>query len=223
MAITFLQAVNRTLVKLRESEVTSLSGASSYVKLVAAFVNEAVQDISGAWDWNALRSSVTLTTADGTSTYSLTGMGEDFSIESILDDTNNTQIGLEVRRVQDHLRIVGGMQDSNSTPYLANVEGVDISGDIQLRFTPTPDGVYSITVYGKKKPAYLETSSDDATVIKLPWLPVVYLAYMKALSERGEDGGAVLEEATMQYMNALSDAIATDALNNHKNLVWYVD
>lgn len=223
MAVTFLQAVNRTLVKLRESEVTTLSGASDYVKLVASFVNETVQDISNTWDWNALRASVTITTVAGTSTYSLTGMGEDFSIESILDETNNLEIVLNNRKTEDINRIVGSMADSNAQPIYANVEGVDSSGDIQLRFTPPPDGAYTITVYGKKKPAYLETASDDSTIIKLPWLPVMYGAYLKALSERGEDGGAVFDEANAQYMNALSDAIAIDALNNHKNLTWYED
>ena len=89
MAITFLQAVNRTLVKLRESEVSSLSGASEYVALVSAFVNEAVMDVASAWHWNALREVITVTTVAGTSTYSLTGAGEDFSIESVINDTSN--------------------------------------------------------------------------------------------------------------------------------------
>jgi hypothetical protein len=58
MAITFLQAVNRTLVKLRESEVSTLSGSSDYVKLIAAYVNEVKEEVETAWTWSYLRTSV---------------------------------------------------------------------------------------------------------------------------------------------------------------------
>lgn len=75
MAITFLQAVNRTLVKLRESEVSTLNGADEYTKLIAAFVNEAKEEVENAWPWSSLRTYVDITTVAGTSTYSLTGMG----------------------------------------------------------------------------------------------------------------------------------------------------
>ena len=67
MAITFLQAINRTLVKLREDEVSDLTQADSYQKLIAAFVNEAKEEVENAWTWNTLNDLETVTTVAGTS------------------------------------------------------------------------------------------------------------------------------------------------------------
>lgn len=224
MAITFLQAVNRTLVKLRESEVSTLNGADEYVKLIAAFVNEAKDEIETAWQWNSLRSSVDITTVAGTGTYSLTGMGEEFIIESILDTTNNTSLyGPSPNFYVDRSELTTILSNAGA-PYHADLVGVDSIGDPIMRLTPTPfsDGVV-IRVYGRIKQAYLETSSDSATLIKLPWRPVVFLAYMKALSERGEDGGAPYDEASQAYERALGTAIGLDNRNNHVNTDWYAE
>jgi len=87
MAITFLQAVNRTLVKLRESEVNTLASSSNYTKLIAAFVNEAKEEVETAWPWTSLRTVVSITSVNGQDTYSITGAGEEFVLESVWDVT----------------------------------------------------------------------------------------------------------------------------------------
>ena len=82
--ITFLQAVNRVLVKLRENELTTFSGMSNYEKLIAALVNEAKEEVEASWDWNYQRATYTITTANGTSTYALTGAGSELTIEGVV-------------------------------------------------------------------------------------------------------------------------------------------
>lgn len=222
MAITYLQAVNRTLIKLRESEVSTLNGADEYTKLIAAFVNEAKEEVENAWPWSSLRTFVDVTTVAGTSTYSLTGMGEEFIVESVIEG-NNPLNGPFPNFVLDQQIATTSLQSSSTSAYFDFV-GVDSNGDPQVRLTPTPasDGS-TIRFYGRKKQAYLETSTDSNTLIKLPWKPVVYLAYVKALSERGEDGGNIYDEASRQYDMALASAIGLDSRNQHINTDWYVD
>jgi len=224
MAITFLQAVNRTLVKLRESEVSTLNGSSDYVKLIAAYVNEVKEEVETAWTWSYLRTSVDITTVNGTSNYAITGAGEEFIIESVWDITNSGQLlGPSPNILVDTGTIQSTFADSGQATHF-DVMGMDANGDQEIRLYPTPttDGI-TIRVYGRKKQAYLETSADDNTLIKLPWKPVVFGAYVKALSERGEDGGAIYDEAVKSYYDAMSTAIALDARNNHVNLDWYED
>ena len=50
--LTFLQVVNRVLTKLRQDTINTFSGAGDYVKLIGALVNEAVEEVDAAWDWN---------------------------------------------------------------------------------------------------------------------------------------------------------------------------
>ena len=51
----------------------------------------------------------------------------------------------------------------------------------------------------------------DATKIKVPYHPVVQMAYAMALRERGETGGQSAAEQFAVASSALSDAIAVDA------------
>jgi len=225
MAITFLKVVNRTLVKLRESEVTTLAGASAYPLLIAQLVNETKEEIETAWSWNSLRFSVDITTVAGTGTYSLTGMGEEFTIESILDTSGNIPlIGPSPNVYVDNLSLTTSLGGSSSTAVYADLLGIDSSGDPILRITPTPsaDGTV-IRIIGRTKQAYLETSTDSNTLIKLPWRPVVLGTYVKALSERGEDGGNTYDEASRAYDMALATAIGLDSRNSHINTDWYQD
>ena len=54
---------------------------------------------------------------------------------------------------------------------------------------------YYYYFYGYRKQDYLETDgTSDSTNILVPWRPVVLGAYAKAVSERGESGGASFDE-----------------------------
>lgn len=222
MAITFLQAVNRTLVKLRESEVNTLASSSNYTKLIAAFVNEAKEEVETAWPWTSLRTVVTITSVSGQDTYSITGAGEELIIESVWDVTHASQvIGPSPNYFVDQQIILTNLSNPGLSIY-CDILGMDSNGDPQIRFTPTPnESGWTWRVYGRKKQAYLNTATDDNTLIKLPWKPIVYGAYLKALSERGEDGGASYDEVSRQYSDALATSIGIDSRNNQINTDWY--
>lgn len=222
MAVTFLKAVNRTLVKLRESELTTLAGVSGYPSLIAQLVNETKEEIETAWQWTSLRTSIDITTVASQDTYSITGAGEEFILDSVWDVTHATQlIGPSPNFYVDRQLITTSLQSPGLATYV-DMLGMDSNGDPELRLTPTPsEAGITIRVFGRKKQAYLETSTDSATLIKIPWRPLVLGTYVKALSERGEDGGAVYDEAVMAYERALSTAIQIDSRNGHINTDWY--
>ena len=217
--ITFLQAVNRVLVRLRESSVSTVSGASDYATLVAAFVNEAKEEVEAAWSWNCENTSQTLTMVAATHTYSLSSFDDEFSIQLVFNTTKNFYLRGPVTAAE----LVAASYLATGSANAASVWGLygkDSSGYHQIRFYPTPTDADSITVLGKSRGSYLTL---DADVIKVPWRPVVLGASLKAMSERGEDGGAPWDEANLAYEKALSDAIAHDANLGHTNKDWYVD
>ena len=59
--MTYLNVVNNVLRRMREEEVTSVS-SSTYSKMVGDFVNDAKRSVEDAWDWSALRTTLTITT-----------------------------------------------------------------------------------------------------------------------------------------------------------------
>lgn len=219
MAITFLQAINRTLVKLREDEVSDLTQADSYQKLIAAFVNEAKEEVENAWTWNTLNDLETVTTVAGTSEYALTGWGDEFTVSHVY----NSSLNYMMRGPMPNWKLDQWEEISTASGTVLwwDIYQTSGSGDAQIRFWPEPAGVYTIKVWGFHHQAYLETATDTSTVVTVPWKPVVFGAYYRAVSERGEDGGQVYDEAVQAYENALSDAVALDASQGNTQTEWH--
>ena len=71
---TFLTLTNDVLSRLRESSVTAVS-ANDYSTLVGKFVNEAKREVEDAWNWNRLRTTITVNTVADSYNYTLTGGG----------------------------------------------------------------------------------------------------------------------------------------------------
>jgi hypothetical protein len=61
---------------------------------------------------------------------------------------------------------------------------------------------------------------NNADVLKVPYEPVVFLAYAKALAERGEDGGLASSEAYGLYKTSLADAIALESGRYGEESAW---
>ena len=82
---------------------------------------------------------------------------------------------------------------------------------------PVPNAAYNIR-FNLIVPQTELTS--DATVIKVPSEPVIFLAYAKALAERGEDGGLGSNEAYALFQKSLSDAIALESTRYIEESAW---
>ena len=72
--MTYLEIVNKVLVRLRENEVTSLN-ESSYSSLIADLVNVVKREVENSWNWHALRTTLSATTVDDLFNYVLVGFG----------------------------------------------------------------------------------------------------------------------------------------------------
>ena len=103
------------------------------------------------------------------------------------------------------------------TPQYYNFNGTDSNGDTQVDLFPIPDGVYNIR-FNIVLPQPL--LSNNADVLKVPYEPVIFLAYAKALAERGEDGGLASNEAYGLYRQSLADAIALESGRYGEESAW---
>ena len=202
---TYLQAVNDVLVRLREEEVSTVT-ETSYSSLIGKFVNDAKRQIEDSYEWNILGTTIVVSTVAGTSSYSLTGAGQKFRVQDVINDTNNTTMkNIPFVNMNRYLNF-GTV--SNGVPLYYAFDGVDASYDTKVTVFPIPDSVVSLRFSLVVPQAPL---SADGTVILMPSELVVQSAYARALVERGEDGGLSSSEAYQLYRSMLSDYISTEA------------
>ena len=209
--MTYLELINDVLVRLRETTV-STNSETSYSALIGKFVNDAKRQVEDAYAWNVHGTTVTLSTSSGTYSYALTGAGQKFQVQDVINVTGN--VGMKnidfatMNRYQNFSTPVSGI------PAYYAFDGVDSSNDTKVTLYPRPDGVYSIPFSLTVPQA---TLSADATVVKVPDTLVAQNAYARALVERGEDGGLSSSEAYALYKTMLSDYIALEGTRYPEN------
>lgn len=212
---TYLELVNETLVRLREPEVTAVTD-NAYSKLIGRFINDAKRQVEDSYTWNALSETLTVTTSANLFNYVLTGIGQRFKVIDVINSQSDWFLNYETTRKMDELFLNSGTVLVGA-PDRYNFNGVDNNGDTQVDLYPIPDGVYDI-YFNVIKPQAEFTSAS--TQIKIPAEPVIFLAYAKALNERGEDNGINSVEAYELYRQSLSDHIAAEANRYPEELIW---
>ena len=216
--MTFLQAINAVIRRLREDEVVS-TNSTDYSKLIGDFVNQALHDCEHAWDWNCLQETITITTAASDDLYDFHNADS-----KILYAINETKSWV-MRVIPDEFQYRLDYLDTpiSDSPYYYTFRGKN--GDYsQLKVYPVPTGVESLRFLTVKyTPEKSLDGTSDTDAITIPSLPVVLSAYAKAVSERGEDGGIGYNEAMSDADRALADAISLDMGKNHPSkLDWHV-
>ena len=214
--MTYLQAINQVLIRLRESQVSTYN-ESDYSTMIGSFINEAKRQVEDSFNWDALSSVKTVTTAASTTTYTVTGSGlrfKDVSINCTTSSALNRLQNVPIQWIQDQQDLVS--TPTTGIPMYFAWNGND-GTDSKIEIYPTPDGVYSLSVYMYIPQADL---AADATVINVPSEPVVLGAYARAVLERGEDQGINSSEAYLLYRNCLSDYIAIEASRFVENSQW---
>lgn len=210
---TYTQLINKVLRRLREATVAAPSD-TDYSLLIGEFVNDAKRDVEEAWQWNALRTVKTVTTADATSTYSITDSTKRGRLlypketprkRNVYDNTSKGWLAQGDRTWMDENLL---LSSDTGQPTWYDIYGLDANEDLQIRFYLTPNGVYDIKVH-------LIVPQDDFTsgteVLTVPEQPVVLGAYARAIAERGEDNGRTHGEAEQRFLQSLNSAIAYDA------------
>jgi hypothetical protein len=209
--MTYLELINDVLIRLREPVVTS-NNQTTYSTLIGKFVNDAKRQVEDAFAWNALGTTITLSTTSGTYQYSLTGAGQKFQVMDVINTTSN--VGLTNISFVDMNRKLNFTPLVNSIPTEFAFDGVDGSYDTKVNLYPIPDGVYTIKFALTVPQA---TLTSDATVVAVPDVLVAQNAYARALVERGEDGGTSSSEAYLLYKSMLSDYIALEGTRYPEN------
>ena len=212
---TYLDVVNNVLRRLREPTVVTVDD-TPYSSMIGVLVNDAKREVEDAADWNALSSTITVTTVADTFNYTLTDAGTRFRVVDVLNDTSNIVLRYAPTKWMNQQFLLNSANVSN-TPNFYNFNGVDENGDTQVDLFPIPDGVYNIR-FNIILPQPL--LSDNADVVKVPYEPVIFLAYAKALAERGEDGGLQSSEAYALAKNLMADYIALESNRYIEDTNW---
>jgi hypothetical protein len=213
MATTYLQLVNNVLIRLRETEVSSVSD-TPYSSLIGVFVNDAKREVEDAYDWNVLTTTIVVPTVEGTRNYTLTGSGQRFRTLDVLNDTQDVPMRPVPTNWMNRQYYLGNVQ--GSAPVYYNYSGID-GDDTQVDVWPRPNGEYSLRFELVIPQTDLTANAD---LLKVPPHLVQMLAYAKAVGERGEDGGTSFSEIYQQYRLALADAVAIERNRYDEETTW---
>lgn len=212
--MTYLQLVNKVLIRLREDTVASVS-QDTYSRLIGEFVNDAKQFVEDAWDWSALRNTLTVTTSSGTFNYNLTGSGNRIEILDVINDTSNNFMTYRTQHWFNNTFL--NNDPISGAPSYYTFNGVNSAGDTAVDIYPIPDGVYALRFNSILRTAEL---SNDTDAVNIPNLPIVLLATAFAARERGETGGTSATELFTIADKALAEAIALDTSKHPEELIY---
>jgi hypothetical protein len=212
--MNYIQLVNSVLRRLRETEVSSVND-NAYSKLIGDFVNDAKRNVEDAYNWNSLSDTLTAVTATGIFNYVLVGSGQRFRVIDVLNDSSDVIVRNASTRWMNQQFLLNPTQAG--TPQYYNFNGTDSNGDTQVDLFPIPNGVYNVRFNVILPQPLLEADADGLLV---PSEPVIFLAYAKALAERGEDGGLMSSEAYSLYRTSLADAISLEAGRYFEEETW---
>ena len=96
--MSYRTVIDRVLTRLREGtigsdwvgNISSASDVDAYQKLIGELVNEAKDLVEDSWNWTSLRSIETVTTANGTVSYTIPNVNSRSRIFQVIDNTNDS-------------------------------------------------------------------------------------------------------------------------------------
>ena len=212
---SLLSLVNDVLVRMREPEVSTVN-ENVLSKLVSKYVNDSKRQVEDAYNWNALTTTLTATTAADVFNYVMVGTGSRFKVIEIYNNTSRNFLTAQTSKKMT-ASFISSVTPQPGIPAYYNFNGIDNNGDTQVDVFPIPNGVYTLffNLYVPQEELVL-----DADTMFVPKEPVVLLAYARSLVERGEDGGLNSSEAYALYKAALSDYIALEASRYPEEECW---
>lgn len=213
--MTYIEIINNILRRLRERTVSTAT-ESDYARLIGIFVNDAKTEIEDMWQWSALRNTLTLTTSNGVFNYELNGTRNRFTVLDVVNDTGNWFLSYKTAHEFNNLFL--NQDPPTGQPRYYSFNGISDDGDTLVDLYPIPDNTYAIRFNVVSRT--VDLSADDDKLL-IPSLPVIQLAYAKAVEERGEDGGASAAMAFSMAQRSISDAIAMDAAKHPEETIWY--
>jgi len=220
---TFRTLINEVLIRLREDTIdTDWTGrlndattVTDYQKLIGALVNDTKKNVESYHDWLVLRETVDITTVSGTKNYNLSS-GQEIKII----DTINQVTGIPMVQVtRQYMNSIKYPSDPTGDPLYYAFNGADSSNNLKIDLSPVPISAQTISFDVVKHQAALTSAT---TVLKVPDKAVVLGAWMRAVAERGEDGGTQTSIIAKEYGEALNQAIIKDSGNVQYETDWFV-
>lgn len=211
--MTYLEIVNKVLVRLRENTVSTWD-QTTYSTMVGAFINDAKKECEDAWNWSANREILSLSTSASTENLTLTGFGLDSVILSSHNDTQNGEFVYRSQSWFDHKKYTSEVPEGSPDRY--TFRGSD-GTDAIIQMHPIPDAVYALKF---NVCVTQDELAADATELQIPWRPVMLLAVALLSDEKGETGTTQSLRLERTAMKSLSDHIAYDASLNPLETIW---
>lgn len=210
--MTFLELVNSVLIRLREERVSTVY-ENEYSSLISNLVNVAKTEVENAYNWEALRKTVTLITKVGTFHYELLNTTTNIRTLDVYNYTNKNPMRLRTTEWFDRAYLVDTPQVGSPTAYCWN--GVSSTGNMEVDLYPVPNTIEVIRFNVTSPQPPLKLDSDSMFV---PDMLVVENAVARAIEERGEDGGSSNQQ--QRYQNMLADFISMEASRKPMETIW---
>ena len=225
--MTYREIINEVLRRLREDQIDSdwsgnlatASGPTDYQKMIGDFVNDAKYEVEHYWDWQVLRVTSGITTVNGSMSYALVGAGTDFRTLDVIDTTTGAHLKQIPSAVLNQRAFPTSSQASGEATEFG-YNGIDDNLDTVVDLWPVPNDARQINFNIVKPQDKLQTATIDLYVNEQA---VILGAYVRALSERGEDGGTQVSVAAAEFQNVLSRAIEIDAGKTQYETDWYAN
>src|SRR6056300_1661438 len=212
--MTYLQIVNKVLKRMREDTVATVE-QNKYSALIGEFVNDAKGIVEDAWNWSALRTTLTVTTSSDVFNYALTGSGNRIHLLDVVNDTSNFFMKYRDAHWFNKTFLVD--EPATGSPMYYSFNGIDVNGDTAVDLSPIPDAAYSLRFNCILRTPELEADTDT---VAIPTLPIIHMAVALAVAERGESGGQSAAELLNIANKILNDAISLDAGKHPEELIY---
>jgi len=221
--MTFRELINEVLIRLREETIaTDWSGnindsttVTDYQKVIGSLINDSKRNIEMYHDWLVLRETKDIATVSGTRNYNLSS-GQEIKIINVINQSTGANL---VQVSRQYINSTIYPSENSGEPMYYAFNGADSSNNLKVDLEPKPNSVQTISFDMVKYQDELKTAS---TVIKIPNKPVVIGSWMRAVAERGEDGGTQSTVIAMEYKEILNQSIMVDSGNTQYESDWYV-
>lgn len=225
--MTYREIINEVLRRLREDQIAAdwsgnlatANGPSDYQKMVGEIVNDAKYEVEHYWDWQTLRVTAGVATSAGNMSYSMVGAGSDFKVLDVIDTSTGAVLKqTSSTELNKKAFPVGSQTTGDASQYGFN--GIDDNLDMVVDLWPIPDDTRQINFNIVKPQDKLQLATTNVYVNPQS---VIIGAYVRAMAERGEDGGTQVSVAMADFQNVLSRAIQIDAGKTQYENDWYAN
>jgi len=222
--MTFRELINEVLIRLREDTIaTDWSGnindsttITDYQKVIGSLINDSKRNIESYHDWLVLRETVDVTTVSGTRNYNLSS-GQEIKVVDVINQTQGNHL---VQVSRQYINSTKYPSSNSGEPLYYAFNGSDSSNNLKVDLEPIPDSAQTISFDIVKYQDELKTAT---TTLKIPEKVVIIGAWMRAVAERGEDGGTQSSVIAMEYKESLNQSVILDSGNTQFESDWYIN